>query len=115
MKTLIKNYITPQVDKSILQIVLNKKVKHENKLLLITYVLLSIIFLMFIKNLIILNIWYLDITINMFLNINMYLLIIINLIIWIINFVFKNILIIGLIYFICYLVTIFNSNTIIKD
>ncbi len=94
MKNIIKNYQTPKVDNSILSTVLNKENKKVDYTNIFSYLLITLFFWLFIKNSIILNFSYIDISLSMLQSVNIYLLIILNLIISIIYFISQNILLI---------------------
>lgn len=106
MKTLIKSYKTPKVDINVLKNVLLIHSKKESKVKILSYIFLMVIFLIFIKNLVQLNISYIDISISVG-NINIFVLVLINLIVWIIYFIFQNLLLISWVFFLYYMSIIY--------
>lgn len=109
MKTLIKKYEMPKVDKKILKNVFLKKQRKENKLLIILWIIFSILFLLFLESLFLLNLSYFDLLISSFMSVNFYFLLFLNLLIWIIYFVFNNLVLIGGSLFLSYILFVFTS------
>ena len=112
MKTLIKNYKTPKVNNNILKNVLLIHSKEENKIQVMPYIFLLIIFLIFIQNLVQLNISNIDIIVSVIGNINIFILVIINLIVWMISFIIQNPLLISWTFFLYYISRIYSYSNL---
>lgn len=104
MKDLIKNYSTPKVDSNILFEVLNKNIKKWiNKTKIFSYIFFTLCSLLFMQDLILLNISYIDLIISMFSSVNIYLLLISNIAIGIVYFVYKNVMLISFLILLYYI------------
>lgn len=103
MKTLIKNYKTPKVDKSVLQNALLIHSRKESKVKILSYTFLIVIFLIFMQNLIQLNLSNIDIFVSVIGNVNVLLILFINLLVWITYFIFQSPLLILSTFFLYYI------------
>ena len=108
MKKLVKNYSTPKVNSKIIKTTLEevkslswvfssdneKKVTlaKDKNLLIFSWVFASILFVFFAQNMIKLNLSYMDILLSWMHSIGIFALIILNVIVWTIYFMYQNIL-----------------------
>jgi hypothetical protein len=102
MKTLIKNYKTPLVNRNVLQNALLIHWQKESKVKILSHMFLIVIFLIFIQNLVQFNLSNIDIFVSVIGNINIVLIIFINLLVWMTYFIFQNPLLIVWTFFLYY-------------
>lgn len=107
LKILIKNYKTPKVNSNILKNALLIHSKKESNIKILSSIFLIVLFIIFVKNLVQLNISHIDIFVSVIGNVNIFIIIFINLIVWMIYFIFQNTLLISWAFFLYYISRIY--------
>lgn len=116
MKNLIKNYRVPKVNPNVLSVALKnikslstKKEQEENitfvknnYILILSCIFASVFLVFFMKSLIELNLSYIDVLLSSLNSIGIFLVVILNLIIWTFYFMYQNILSIIMLVFLYY-------------
>ena len=112
MKTLIKNYKTPKVDRNVLQNALLIHAREENKVKILSYPFVMVVFLIFLQNLVQFNLSNIDIFVSIIGNVNIFIIIFINLLVWMIYFIFQNPLLISWTFLLYYISRIYSYSKV---